>query len=213
MKSNKNKQNKQSKRKANNGGVNPPSILKPFQPTIKCTHKFRFQCALSASKLDLRDIDLLYMLGVANTAVFTSPIFGSVRLRKLEMMNVNASPGTLSQLQIEYKGNNPAYGNSSVIHQSSSLSSFQYSHLVSRPPSGSYAAAWLTNSGYNLCQLTCDVGTVVDVTLEFTLLDDTPNFADPAVNAGLTQGYLYCHTLTAQHAPGVFLPIGYNQSL
>jgi hypothetical protein len=190
-----------------------PKILKSITPTIKCTHTFRFFCEANCSKLDLRDIDLLYLLGIANTAVYVTPIFGSVRLRKIEMMNVNNSPGTLSNLQIEYKGNNPAYGNNSVVHQASTLSSFQYAYLKSRPPKNSYADAWLTNSGYNLCQFTAGVGTIVDVTIQFTLLDDTPNFLDPTVNSGLTTGYMYCHTLTGQHAPGVFLPIGYNSSL
>ncbi len=190
-----------------------PEILKPLDTTIRCTKKFRFVCtALSVSKLDVKDTDLMFLLGVARSATLLSPIMGSVRMKEIEILKVNTNSSTTDYIAIEYKGDNPAFGNNSVIKSANSLSSFQYAHLKSKPPKDSYAAAWLYPSGYNLFQITCGQGAVVDLTIEFTLIDDTPPFSDPSVNAGLTAGTMYCHTLTGQNNPNIFVPQGWNAS-
>lgn len=212
--SNKKKSNKRFKNNNNNGklAINPNNTLRAFTPTIRCTKKFRFICQHSVQKLDLTDTDLMFLLGVAVNASTTTPIFGSTRFKKIEIWAVNNQPPLAASLGIEYKGNNPNYGNNSVVHTSSSLNTMQYSYVKSIPPKESYANAWLYPSSYNLLQITCPEGAVVDVTLEFTLIDDTPSFVDPVASAGLTPGDMYCHTLTAQTAPGVFAPVGWNAS-
>ena len=190
--------------------VNPNNTLKSFTPTIKCKKRFRFVANAAATKVDLRDTDLMFLLGVASTTANLNPIFGSARLRRIEMWAPGPATPSVAFVAVEYKGNNPNFGNDSVIHSSNSASSMQYAYVSSTPPRDSYAASWLYPSGYNLCQLSCPKGTIVDVTLEFTLLDDTPPFTDPSVSSGLSPSYLYCHTLTGQNSPNVFLPQGWN---
>ena len=210
-----NKPNQQRKRTGNKVPrvpFNPNNALRAFTPTIRCRKRFRFNCLHTCSKLDVTDTDLLYLLGVAYTTNNVSPIFGSCRFRKIEIWSVNNNAPNAVSMGIEYKGNNPNYGNNSVVHSSSSLNTMQYCYVRSKPPRESYANAWLTNSGYNLFQITCPVGSIVDVDIEFTLIDDTPSFSDPSTPAGLTVGDMYCHSLTAQTSPGVFEPVGWNMS-
>jgi hypothetical protein len=212
---NKSKRNPTKVRQSNNNNNNSltPRILRPITSTVRCTKRFRFYARATASKLDLKDQDIFFLLGVAISSSTTAPIFGSVRLREIEMISCNPNPNAVDYLAVEFKGNNPAYGNNSVVKSSNSVSTFQYAHVKTAPPPDSYAAAWLYPSGYNLCQLTFDQGSIVDVTIEFTLLDDTPDFTDPAVSSGLTVGYLYCHSLCWTNGPGVLLPQGWNYSI
>jgi len=160
--------------------------------------------------LDVKDVDLMFLLGVATSSTALSPIFGSARMKKIELWKVNDSPTVVDFLCIEYKGNNPSYGNNSVIHSANAISPMQFAYVKSKPPADSYASAWLYPSRFNLFQITCGEGTCVDLTLEFTLLDDTPSFTDPTVNFGLTVGGMYCHTLTGQNVSNVFIPQGWN---
>jgi len=191
---------------------NTPRILRPITPTVRCSHRFRFINLVDVVKLDVRDTDLLFLLGVAISATAVSPIFGSVKLKKVEMLNTNNTNSVIDYIEVEWKGNNPAFGNDSVIAGANSLSNFQYAHLSTKPPLGSYADSWVAASGYNLFQVTAMKGSVIDVTLEFTLIEDTPSFMDPSINVGLSIGDMYCHTLTSQHAPGIWIPQGWNVS-
>jgi len=192
--------------------VNSNLSLKSLNPTIKCTKTFRFESRATVSKLDVKDTDLMFLLGVATSTTALSPIFGSCRFKRIDLWKVNDTPTTIDLLAIEYKGNNPNYGNNSVIHSANAISPMQFAHVRSKPPPESYASAWLYPSGYNLFQITCGQGTLVDVTIEFTLLDDTPSFVDPTVNFGLTVGGMYCHTLTGQNVSNIFIPQGWNFS-
>lgn len=198
-------------RQANrNNGNNSNLTLRSLNPTIKCTKTFRFESRAIVSKLDVKDTDLFFLLGVAINSTTLSPLFGSCRLKRIDLWKVNDTPTTIDLIAIEYKGNNPSYGNSSVIHSANAISPMQFAHVKSKPPQDSYAAAWLYPSGYNLFQISCGIGCLVDVSLEFTLIDDTPSFTDPTANFGLTSGGLYCHTLTGQNASNIFIPQGWN---
>ena len=214
-----NRNNAKSSRGANNRGrqisrqndnTNSNLTLRSLNTTIKCTKTFRFEARASVSKLDVKDTDLFFLLGVATSSTTLAPIFGSVRFKRIDLWKVNPNPTNIDLLAIEYKGNNPNYGNNSVIHSANAISPMQFAHVKSKPPVESYAAAWLYPSSYNLFQITCGQGTLVDVTIEFTLLDDTPSFSDPTVNFGLTVGSMYCHTLTGQNASNIFIPQGWN---
>ena len=190
--------------------VNSNLTLKSINPTIKCRKTFRFEARASVSKLDVKDVDLMFLLGVATSSTTLSPIFGSVKLRRIDLWKVNSDPTQIDFLAIEYKGNNPNFGNNSVIHSANAISPMQFAHVKSKPPADSYAASWLYPSRYNLFQITCGQGTLVDVEIEFTLIEDTPSFTDPTVNFGLTVGGMYCHTLTGQDVSNVFVPQGWN---
>lgn len=204
------KSTRKSSRNNDNNNVNSNVTLKSLNPTIRCTKTFRFESRTAVSKLDVKDTDLMFLLGVALSPTTLTPILGSVKFKQIEMWKVNDLPNNIDFLGIEYKGNNPAYGNNSVIHSANAISPMQMGHVKSRPPADSYASAWLYPSGYNLFQITCGQGTLVDVTIEFTIIDDTPTFNDPTVNFGLTTGSVYCHTLTGQNASNIFIPQGWN---
>ncbi len=195
-----------------NGPINSNLTLRSLNTTIKCTKTFRFESRVGVVKLDVKDTDILFLLGVAISATQLAPIFGSARFKRIDLWKVNPTPQQTEFLAVEYKGNNPAYGNNSVIHSANAISSMQFAHVKSKPPPDSYASAWLYPSSYNLFQITCGQGTLVDVTIEFTLLDDTPTFTDPTVNNALTVGSMYCHTLTGQNASNIFIPQGWNFS-
>lgn len=194
----------------NNGNNNSNLTLRSLNPTIKCTKTFRFESRAIVSKLDVKDTDLMFLLGVATTGSTMSPIFGSCRLKRIDLWKVNAIPNDIDFIAVEYKGNNPAYGSTSVVHSANAISAMQFAHVKSKPPPGTYAGAWLYPSGYNLFQISCGKGCLVDISLEFTLIDDTPPFVDPTVNNSLTIGYMYCHTLTGQNNSNIFIPQGWN---
>ncbi len=185
-------------------------IPPPVNTTIKCTKVFRFQVVTAAVKQVWSDTDLFYLLGVATAANKLSPIFGSVRLKRISMWKNNLTPPTIAFMAIEYKGTNPSYGNNSVIHSTNAVPGNQTSHFSSKPPKDTYAGSWLTASGYQIALITAPVGTLIDLQLEFTLCDDEAPYNDPSVPAALSVGTLYCHSMIYTAAGCSIQPQGWN---
>jgi hypothetical protein len=190
------KKNNQSKRVNSRSSGRRTAIPHPppNKPEIRVTKTFRFVAGAARSDQALTFAELLNQLEVATTATTTVRLINAVRLIKLEIWAAVAQGAAPSLLQITGSGGGPG----SIV--SDTQMGVEPAHVVWRPPKTSRAALWgvsAVDDATVLCEYTCPVNAVIDVTMEMVLLSAIVGGPATAgsVPVGAAVGALYCDYL------------------
>jgi len=191
----------------------PEYLSRPgmWSPSIKKTATFRFQTTNNTAGLVINDTNLQDLKCMATGAAAAYRIFGGVKLNYVEMW-ANAQAGTPVTISAEWLSNNPYFGNDSNLKSDTALGTAENAHVKFRPPRGSYAAGWLSNNigaNNNILQLAFPIGTIIDVSLTFTILDDDVQMLVTGGLAGATIGKVYTRYLDSTGAK-IIQPVSAN---
>ena len=153
------------------GFVNPPML----KSNVVISHKFRFLSSAALVPTTTGYVTVGGLLGaagtlgrVANTSV--TCIFGSVRLKRIEMWAPPAAQGGAATVSVNYFA---AAGQPNMEFSDTSVSVAQPAHIVAYPPSQSLAGFWQNAIGFAtaLCGMTGPAGTIVDVDVDLVMGD------------------------------------------
>jgi hypothetical protein len=178
----------------------PPQI----HPAISGSKKFRFTASGGADVQSvITQTNLANLLVVATSAVTTSRIFSSVRLRRVEAWCLPAQGLTSQLLSIAGTGAGPEN------RKSDASMGVTPAHVVWSPAPLSVADLWFEVGGtLSMFQLTAPGASIVDVTLDFIQNCEDASTAGP-VPAGATAGVWYGCTLDGNGLTGSMLPVDY----
>lgn len=154
----------------------------PLKSDIIVSHKFRFQSASSLTNQSVSTADLTAICGgLAATTTSWYPWAKSFRIKWVEMWSSSSSGnptgggvGGVQTVQLKWTDGQSNFGPAMEI--SDSTTSGLSAHIKTRPPPRSLCAFWQGDySGatpQQLFSITCDEATIIDIQLEFVLLDD-----------------------------------------
>ncbi len=178
----------------NDGGI--PNPTDNWSSTVKFTWTQRY-LAQATFAVNITDTELLAAKIVAATATAGYTILSGVRLKRVQMWAAQAVAFTNTSIQCEFQTTNPSYGSSSRLYSDTIVGSANVAHVDARPDPESYSASWLADGDYSVLYMAGPAGTVIDVTMEVTLIDNEGAGASLGVLtiAGATVGTLYTRAL------------------
>jgi hypothetical protein len=183
------------------GALSHPRQIKP---AISGSKVIRYQSTSSSNQEAITQAGISESIVVATSAVTTTRIFSSTRIRKIEMWSAPAQGSSSSYLSVVGDQADPQ-------NRVSDLSmAVTPAHVVWRPTVGSLADLWYQNGATSLvlCLITCPADTVIDMTFDFICqCNDATLYAGP-VPAGATAGTFYAPVLD-QGGSGAFEPQDY----
>lgn len=179
----------------------------PFIPTLKLSHKFRFESGANTGTFSVTRANLLNLVLVATSAITTARLIEAVRLQSVEVWaNPVALGAPPNNLFIEWLGENSP---STLIGDTGM--GVRPPHVSAFPPSSS-SNRWWSISGTSesdvLFILGLPTNSVVDVTVELRMVEmETPTAGE--VPAGATLGQVYGDYLDGL-ASGKLTPVGFT---
>jgi hypothetical protein len=191
------------------GSSLPPQI----DITPNCRHTFRFVCGNVAS-VTCTNQDILGAIGgictVANSTVRLWA--SSFRMHSVKMWPSANTTTTPTYADVFWGAG--AYGSKDAEFLKAVPGGCTVTGLVTfKPPKGTFAANWISNTisgNYVIMGVQCSIGTIVDVDLSFTLVNQVAP-ANSSISTG-TLGAIYylcldgssTHQYTAYGLPGTF---------
>jgi hypothetical protein len=172
----------------------PPS----FSPVIHVLHRYRFYNTATESKGSAAIVNqhcINNLLWFAQTTTVGQAIYASSRLRRVEVWGV-PNPTGFTSVAIEWSG-----ANTPNITQSSTGDNVQPPYLSMRPPQNSLASFWINpaesgTTNQELFALSAPLGSICDVTVEHTVLDnDNSETTYALTTVGATAGVIYFNEL------------------
>jgi hypothetical protein len=173
--------------------------------------------ANAASNVSLTGKYLLNWMSVAATATTSYRTCAAIKILKIEMW----SPGNIStttnvsigQPGISFEWYNVANQTTDSTKKSDQPMPGRAAHLNVRPPWGTDVANWISSGGRldstdAMASIFVQVGTIVDYTFKYRLVDDDTVFGAEAP-AGATVGKVYYDYLDGR-ASGVLPPLNVN---
>jgi len=183
---------------------NGPSQMRA---NLESSHRFRFVSSNGAATT-VSTRDLLQACGcVATTATSASGIFGSVRLKQIELWTPAPSQGASATCSVRWYASNAGIAPNREVSDTS-VSTATPAHLRTSPPRGSLTGFWQVD-GLNsqLFDLVAPPGTIIDVWVDLILADGPAEPGAAALTvAGATVGALYYFALDGR-ASGLYLPV------
>jgi len=181
-----------------------------FQSSIRFKHRFRFLANSHAGPTSITRANLLNLVVVGTASSTSSRIFSGAKLNRVEMWAVAGSTTTSATTTISVEWLS-SYGPSSEV--SDNGNSLNTAHLVTTPPRQSLASFWsLTGSNESevLFNIISEQGCIVDVWVDFVLMDsETPVF-----NSGYTvvptANQVYVSYLDGINAAAIWAPVSYT---
>jgi hypothetical protein len=150
---------------------------------------------------------LLNLYTVATTTTNQFRLLTAIKLKKIEMWGQPATlGGSNGAVNLEWVGNNAP----STIHSDTAIG-VRPSYISCKPPADS-SDRWWSISGSseteNICLLTFQAGTVIDVTASLRFADDeAPVAAEAGTAAAATIGHVYFNYLDG-FASKLLIPVG-----
>jgi len=150
----------------------PNGRLPQLRTNVVVSHTYRF-VSTSGTATTVTNDSVIAALGnictVTNTSV--SAIAQSFHVRKLTLVSPPASQGASATCSVEWLA--AAVVSSTNMEVSDTTVSVAVpACVVSSPPANSNAAFWQTSSTNGLFILTAPVGTVIDLAVDYILVDD-----------------------------------------
>lgn len=191
------------------GGIpNPPQ----WTSTIKVNYVQRFVVNAPIQGVQISNVEILDLKCVAAGATSAYRLFSGVKLNSVDMWCANSSATASNTILVEWYSNNPNYGSDSKMCSDTAVGTTNVAHVHAVPPRNSYSASWLPNqtTQYALFYLTCPQGTIIDVNLTATFLEEDGAVAVHTAPVGATTGVVYTRFLDSIAGTPEIAPIGVN---
>lgn len=135
--------------------------------SVRTRHVFRYDCTAGTSNITILQSDVMNALLLASSSTVFYRLIQALRIEKVEMWSW-ATGVTPVEVSLTWKGE---YG-PSVVMTDMSAGTANPAHVSSRPPKMSSASFWRasgTDESFELFELDCPNGTVIDVHVELVL--------------------------------------------
>jgi len=204
MKSKKKKQRRQI------APLEPSVRIPPFNVSIVFGKTVRYTVTTAISNSSITANDLAEMIFVANSATTGTSLIGRVEIRKIEMWGPASSGGALSSISAELSQNqSTSLGSRSILKADSSLSMTTMPYIKIKPRKNEVSGFNITGSATSttvaLLSFTLPVGSVLDLHVAITLIDQEITGQTVTVTSGLTAGTMYFKRLVG----GSLVPQGW----
>jgi len=166
-------------------------VVPQLETSIVCSHKFRFECTTGES-VNVSLLNLFGILGNICTVANTTLVgwAGSLRLRKVEIYESAQSVSTVNSVINWYTNSNANLADKLTLN--STIPYDLPSKNVSIPPKNTLASFWWNTSSSSslaLFGLQTAVGSIVDVTIDFTLGNQAGGYMQIVSTANLAGDY------------------------
>lgn len=172
-------------RNRNGGALKPPQL----RSNIIVKHRYRF-VSTSATTTAITSTNLRGICGalcaVANTTLYM--IADSFKLHSVEVWTPPASQGAAATCSVEWTGG--SFG-PAVEVSDTTCSVSEPAHIKTAPPQGSEPSFWSNALGSLVMNLTCPVGSIIDVVASHVLADDATAGATYGVAAAVLGAMYY----------------------
>lgn len=181
--------------------------LKPpqFQANVALNRVFRFK-STSATAVQITQRTALQACGVmAGTAILGLPIAMAVRLRSIEVWAPTTAVGAEVDTSILWNSATQNYGAQLEFSDSTNNISAP-AHVKCSPPRKSLAEDFFIDGTTVLCNMIAPVGSIVEVRVQFVLVDGAAAIPATLVLVGATVGQIYYEPFDGRG--GTLTPIG-----
>jgi hypothetical protein len=180
--------------------------IPPLMASVTSTHIFRYVANNGATGQSISRAQLLNS-SIMNVSGSTTNyrIINAIRVNRVDMYVAGPAPPGSNTVQLEWVS---TYGPSKLISDTS-VSSAQVAMIRSKPPPQSLASFWSlrqANESDTLMFLTCPASTIVDVSVNIVLADDSVAVSVSTSSTG-TIGVLYATYLDGPRGSAIFTPI------
>jgi len=188
------------------------SILPPIQSNPIIRRIFRYEVvAVVTAPISVLATDLVGLMVYSTGATTSVNIFENVRLKRISIWSTpggTTSTVTSSQsVAIDWNG---TVGPTGHRVSDTSLGGAYGAYVTSKPPAGSLAGFWLDNStSGNVCQLTVNLGDILDFQIEYTLADSGSLASTVTAMVGATTGRFYLRSPAAASSVVQLQPVAY----
>jgi len=188
-------------------GGSSSMIPPPYVPTMRLSHKFRFESGIYNGVFAISRKNLLNLVQLATSTTTTVRIFEAVKLKSVEVWTSPPALGTApANVSVEWLGENSP---STVVSDTSM--GVRPAHVRTKPPPSSSNRWWCISGSMEtdtLFQLSVGPNSVIDVTLDLRLVESEPPTAGDAPTAAVN-GTLYGNCLDG--ILGQLIPADYNK--
>jgi len=200
------RQNKSSRFRNNNSIPNPPE----WSPNKIQTIKQRYQVSTAVTNRSIGAPNLLDSLFTATDATSGYRTLVGAKILSVKIWAANSMSTPNSYIAVEWASTNSSVGSNSVTHSDIALGMTNIAHVSSTPPKGSYGEMWLTNVDYEVFNVTCPAGSILDVTYQGSYITDEPAASVQRGVLSAIPGTYYVSSLDCDNATPVIIPIGVN---
>lgn len=149
------------------GPANPPSIN--ISAKIKTKLRFVVQTTGNYAITAHNIADLLNFPTAAGATAYR--LTNAYRIRAIEFWAPPSSSGQPVSVQFQWVGNTVGAADQSVVFSDTALGQDKPAHIRCVPPRNTSHANWQVGNTATVCQFGCVVGTLIDLTIEYTLSD------------------------------------------
>ncbi len=144
-------------RKSKRSSLKPPMLA----ASVRTKHVFRYAASAGTSNITVLQSDVMNALLLASSSTVFYRLIQALRIEKIEMWSW-ATGVTPVEVSLTWKGE---YG-PSVVMSDMSAGTANPAHISGRPPKSSSASFWRasgTDESFELFELDCPNGTIVDL--------------------------------------------------
>jgi len=188
----------------------PTLTIPPVNISICFGHCLRYTVTSAINNSSITANDLAELFFVATSATSGISLIGRVEIRKIEIRGPASTGGALSSISAELSQNqSTSLGSRSILRASSSLSMTSMPYILIRPRKNEVSGFNITGSATSttvaLVSMTLPVGSVFDLHVAITFIDQEITGQTVTVTSGLTAGTLYAKRLIG----GALVPQGW----
>ncbi len=192
---------------ASSGELGPPSL--PI--TVRTGHTFRFSALSAISNRVLGFIQVLDLMCMATGTTSAWRLFGSVKLKRLEIWAAASSTGNPVTVSFSKVSSTAGSNGDSVLYSDTVLGTARNAYICVKFSDREQVGQWQgasTTGSYG--QITVPANAVVDLTLSFTLNDSStgPQAVTGTVTGAIT-GYVYQRALDNTDPSPVLAAVSY----
>ncbi len=192
---------------ATSGEVGPPSI--PI--TVRGGHTFRFAATAAITGRFLGFVEVLDLLCMATSSTAAWRLFGSVKLKRLQIWAASSSTGAPVTVSFTKQSSTVGNNGDSVLYSDTVLGSAHNAYICVKFSDREQVGQWqgsATSGSYG--QITVPANAVVDLTISYTLNDNVvgPLAVTGAVSLATT-GSVYQRALDNTQATPQLVAVSY----
>jgi hypothetical protein len=179
----------------------------PVSPQVHLHQRLRFTCQTTPSvNQAITNLSLLGAIYVASDAVTGWKLFSAVRLRKVEVWAAPVQGGAPAAVRVQFDEAGTAEPSGSTKVHSDTSMGIEPAHVVCSPDPKSACAFWQGSSGATMFLLTCPVGAVIDLVVDYKRDQTVAPLQVNNALVGATVGQLYYRGLDGLALAGTTLP-------
>jgi len=165
---------RQNGRKAQSGNARRSGASIPaFRSNVIVNHRFRYLASANLTGFAITDSMVLGAMGTMGTGTNTTVthLFKTFRLKSIEIWSPTSTSTTAATCAIDWIGNNVNSPNMETSDTSINVS--MPAHVRVSPPADARARWWQSSTSTTMFNITCPSGSIVDLSVEGILADQT----------------------------------------